>query len=275
MAGLRYSRAMPAPADSNRLLVPDDPPPAEVFNDGGSALVLLLCDHAGRHVPRRLGDLGLDAAAFERHIAWDIGAAEVARRLAIRLDAPLVYSNYSRLVIDVNRRPDDPTCMPEESDGTPVPANRGLSVSARQARIAEIHEVYHRLVARRLVDLRARGVPVVISIHSFTPVFKGFERPWQIGVLWNRDGRLAQPLMASLAGQGIAVGDNQPYSGQDRHGHTLPHHVEEAGIPHVLLEIRQDLIDTRHGAEEWSETLYGALSPLLLDPGLRAIRTPA
>jgi predicted N-formylglutamate amidohydrolase len=265
---------MPALADSRSFLSPDEPPPAEVFNEGGAAATLLVCDHAGRRIPKCLGDLGLEPAAFERHIAWDIGAAEVARRLAIRLDAPLVLSNYSRLVIDVNRRPDDPTSMPEESDGTPVPANRGLAGAAREARIVEIHEAYHRLVGQRLAAMTARGVPMVISVHSFTPVFKGFERPWQVGVLWNRDGRLARPLMKRLAALDISVGDNQPYSGQDQHGYTLPRHVEGAGIPHVLLEIRQDLIDTRRGAEEWSETLYSALAPLLVDPSLRAVQKP-
>jgi predicted N-formylglutamate amidohydrolase len=267
---------MRVPDESVGLLEPGDPPPVEIFNEGGTAPTLLVCDHAGRHVPLRLGSLGVDTAAFERHIAWDIGAAEVARRLAIRLDAPLVQSVYSRLVVDVNRRPDDPTAMPADSDGTPVPANVGLSAAARAARIAALFEPYHRAIATRLEAMRRRTVPVVVSIHSFTPVFKGFERPWHIGVLWNRDARLARPLIARLAAtEGVVVGDNQPYSGRDEHGYTLPRHVEGAGIPHVLLEIRQDLIDTRHGAEEWSEKLYGALAPLLADPNLRRIEGPA
>jgi predicted N-formylglutamate amidohydrolase len=267
---------MRVPDESAGLLEPGDPPPVEIFNAGGAAPTLLVCDHAGRHVPLRLGNLGVDSAAFERHIAWDIGAAEVARRLAIRLDAPLIHSVYSRLVVDVNRRPDDPTCMPEESDGTPVPANRDLSAAVRGARIAAVFEPYHRAIAARLQAVRERAVPAVISIHSFTPVFNGFERPWHVGVLWNRDGRLARPLLDRLAAQdGVVVGDNQPYSGQDAHGHTLPRHVEAAGIPHVLLEIRQDLIDTRHGAEAWAEKLYDALAPLLADPALRRLEVPA
>lgn len=261
-------------AESSGLLTADDPPPVEIFNDGGAAPLLMACDHAGRRVPRRLGDLGLDAASFDRHIAWDIGAAEVARQVALRLDSPLVLSAYSRLVVDVNRRPDDPTCIPEESDGTVVPANRGLPAADRVARIAALHEPYHAAIDARLAGLRRRGVvPLVIVIHSFTPVFKGFERPWQVGILWNRDGRLARPLMARLAAlPGIVVGDNQPYSGQDRHGYTMPRHVEDTGIPHALIEIRQDLIDTRHGAEQWSDTLYQVLSPLAADPALRKIQ---
>jgi predicted N-formylglutamate amidohydrolase len=266
---------MSAPAESAPLLEADEPPPAELFNEGGNAPTLLLCDHAGRRVPKALGDLGVDAAGFERHIAWDIGAAEVARRLAVRLDAPLVYANYSRLVADVNRRPDDPTCMPEVSDGTNVPGNCNLSAALRQARIDAVHEPYHRLVDERLRLIRAKAVPAVISVHSFTPVWKGVERPWHIGVLWNRDGRLARPLMKRFAELDVVVGDNEPYSGQDEHGYTLPRHVEKVGIPHVLLEVRQDLIDTRKGAEEWSEKLYSALGPLLVDPAIRQLEVPA
>ncbi len=258
------------------LLSPDDPPPVEIFNGAGGAPLLMVCDHAGRAVPQRLGDLGLPASAFDRHIAWDIGAADVARRLAARLMSPLVLSVYSRLVVDVNRRPDDATAMPEESDGTQVPGNRGLSPAQKQARIDALHAPYHAAISMRLDALARRfTVPVVLSIHSFTPVFRGFERPWQIGVLWNRDGRLAKPLMQRLAASGVAVGDNQPYSGQDGHGYTMPLHVEGAGIPHALIEIRQDLIDTRHGAETWTETLHRVLAPLLQDKTLRQIEIPA
>jgi predicted N-formylglutamate amidohydrolase len=253
------------------LLSGDDPPPVEIFNAGAAAATLIVCDHAARQVPRALGTLGLDADAFDRHIAWDIGAAEVARRLAIRLDAPLVMSAYSRLVIDMNRRPDDPSAIPQESDGTPIPGNRDLSAAARAARHAQIFDPYHTAIADRLAAFRAGGVvPIVISVHSFTPVFRGVARPWHIGVLWNRDDRLPRPLMARLAAlSGVVVGDNEPYSGQDGHGYTMPRHVEGAGIAHALLEIRQNLIDTRHGAEDWSEKLYGALAPLMADPSLR------
>ena len=118
-------------------------------------------------------------------------------------------------------------------------------------------------------------VPAVVSVHSFTPVFKGFERPWHVGILWNRDDRLARPLMQRLAALGLTVGDNQPYSGKDRHGHTMPRHVEDAGIPHALIEIRQDLIDTRHGAEEWADRLYNVLAAIFADPALRQLKPPA
>ena len=271
---VRYNGRMSAsPAvPSGDLLSPGDLPPVEIVNEAAAAPLLLVCDHAGRRVPRRLGRLGLDDAAFERHIAWDIGAAEVARRLAARFMAPLVLSAYSRLVVDTNRRPGDPTAIPEESDGTIVPGNRGLGDADRAQRFATIHEPYHAAIDARLMALRGRGVvPVVLSVHSFTPTFEGFARPWQIGVLWNRDDRLARPLMQGLAAGGIVVGDNQPYSGQDRHGHTMPRHAEDTGLPHALIEIRQDLIETAVRAETWAARLHGVLAPLLEAPTLRKL----
>ena len=270
---MRYSRRMSASptAPVGDLLAPDDPPPVEVFNHDAPAPLLIVCDHAGRHVPRKLGRLGLDEAAFERHIAWDIGAAIVARRLAVALDAPLVLSQYSRLVVDSNRRRGDPTAIPEESDGTAVPANRGLSEADRAARFTALHEPYHAAIAGRIAALRQRQVPAIVSIHSFTPSFKGFQRPWEIGILWNRDDRMARPLMQRLAAKGVAVGDNQPYSGQDRHGYTMPRHAEDTGLPHALVEIRQDLIDTHAGAERWAATLHDVLTPVLADPTLHRV----
>ena len=271
---MRYSQRMSAsPAESaGDLLGPDDPPPVEVFNPEAAAPLLIVCDHAGRRVPRRLGRLGLDEDAFERHIAWDIGAAAVARRLASTLAAPLVLSAYSRLVVDTNRRRGDPTAIPEESDGTAVPGNRGLSEAERSARFAALHEPYHAAIAARIAAVRARGaVPAIVSIHSFTPSFRGFERPWQIGILWNRDDRIARPLMQRLAAKGVAVGDNQPYSGQDRHGYTMPRHAEDTGLPHALIEIRQNLVDTMAGAERWAATLLEVLAPVLANPALRRV----
>jgi predicted N-formylglutamate amidohydrolase len=254
------------------LLQAGDPPPVQVVNPAGAAPTLLLCDHAGRRVPKRLGDLGLTPDAFERHVAWDIGALHVATRLAALLDAPLVHSVYSRLVLDVNRRPDHAASIAEESDGVAVPVNRALSAEARGARLAAIHAPYHAAIEQRLGAIRSRGqIPAIVSIHSFTPVFQGFVRPWQVGLLWNRDDRLARPLIAALAAQGFAVGDNQPYSGQDGHGYTMPRHAEAAGLPHALFEIRQDLIVDRTEAEKWGDRIAGVLRPLLADPALRRL----
>jgi predicted N-formylglutamate amidohydrolase len=257
------------------LLAADDPPPFETVNETGRAPVLLVCDHASRRVPKALGDLGLPPTAFDRHIAWDIGAAEVARQLAEAFDAPLVMSGYSRLVLDPNRATDNPTAIPAVSDGQHVPANEALPPVERARRIEALFEPYHAAIAAALATFKRRKiVPAVISVHSCTPVFQGFARPWHVGVLWNRDGRLARPLIErlaaiSVAGKGIAVGDNQPYSGQGGEGYTVKRHAEAAGLPHVTLEIRQDLIDTRRGARKWAKVVAEALGPLLADPALR------
>jgi predicted N-formylglutamate amidohydrolase len=260
------------------LLAPDELHPAELFNAEvldrpGDMPVLFVCDHAGRRVPRALGDLGLDATAFERHIAWDIGAADCARHLARTFAAPLILATYSRLVIDPNRQTEDLTSVPEVSDETPVPANAGISPAERASRIAALHVPYHSVIDDAVSRLRRDGrVPAVVSVHTCTPVFKGFERPWQIGVLWNRDPRLALPLIAALAARGdLCVGDNQPYSGRDAQGYTVKHHAERHGLPAVALEIRQDLVDTHHGAAHWAGIVADALRPILADPALRTV----
>jgi predicted N-formylglutamate amidohydrolase len=265
----------PAPSS---LLAPDEPAPGEVFNAElldrpGQAPTLFICDHAGRRVPKALGHLGLEATAFERHIAWDIGAADAARHLARTFGAPLILATYSRLVLDPNRYLDDPSLIPEVSDGTPVPANAGLGVEDRAARIDALHAPYHATIEDAMRRLRRDGgVPAVISVHTCTPVFKGFARPWQIGVLWNRDPRIADPLIKALAARGdVVVGDNQPYSGKDGQGYSVKQHAERHGFPAVALEIRQDLVDTHHGAAHWAGIVAEALAPILADPKLRAV----
>lgn len=249
---------------------PDDPPAFEIVNAGGKAPVLLTCDHAKAAIPKAMGNLGLDGAQLLRHIAWDIGAGEMASALARRLDAPAVLSGYSRLLVDCNRPLDAPSATPEEVDGTVIPGNANLSAEERQARADAFYWPYHNAIAERLADFRGRGIfPVVLSIHSFTPVFEGFERPWQIGILWERDPRMAGPLMETLrAHHGIAVGDNEPYAGRDNYGYTMEHHVVAEGLPQVLLELRQDLIDTHHGIEAWVEILGPALEKILDNPDL-------
>jgi predicted N-formylglutamate amidohydrolase len=282
-ANILYSLlAMPLPrlsSTTSTLLAPDEPPPGEVFNAEllerpAVAPILLICDHAGRRVPKALGDLGIEATAFERHIAWDIGAADAARHLARTFGAPLILGTYSRLVLDLNRAVDDPSSIPEVSDGTPVPGNAGLAAEDRAARIEALHTPYHATIEDAVRRLSQGGaVPAVISVHTCTPVFKGFARPWQIGVLWNRDPRIAAPLIAALSERGdIVVGDNQPYSGRDGQGYSVKQHAERHGFPAVALEIRQDLVDTHHGAAHWAGIVAEALGPILADPGLRAVR---
>jgi predicted N-formylglutamate amidohydrolase len=263
------SRAQPLTAPP-ALLGPNDPPPFELFNPEGAAPILFVCDHAGRAIPAALGRLGLDETALARHIAWDIGIAELTRELARRFDAPAALSTYSRLVIDCNRRLEHPTSIPPVSDNVPVPANQALTPAARQARAEACFFPYHRAVDAMLERFAQRGVvPVFLSMHSFTPVFQGFERPWHVGVLWDRDRRVPLPLMAALAEEpGLIVGDNEPYTGRNRHGYSIPMHAEARGLAHALLEIRQDLIDTRHGVMEWADRLERAFRRVLSDPAL-------
>jgi predicted N-formylglutamate amidohydrolase len=248
------------------LLQPGDPPAVETVHSGGRAPAVLVCDHASKAVPSRLADLGLDAATRDRHIAWDIGAAMVGRRLALLLDAPLLLAGYSRLVIDLNRDPDDPTSICVISDRSVVPGNRDLSLADKAARRREIFAPYHEAVAQMLL---AKGKPAVISLHSFTPVIAGWgherqERPWHLGVLYNHDHGLAQGLLTALRAQGdMVVGDNQPYSARNGHGYTLATHAEPAGLPNVEIEIRQDLIADEAGAARMAARLAGALQPLL------------
>ncbi len=253
------------------LLAPDEEPSFSVVAATSATPLVLLCDHAMRNVPRALADMGVPRAEWDRHIAWDIGALEVARHLAQRFGATLVHSRYSRLVLDCNRRLDDPGLCPEISDGTSVPANFGLSMRARASRIAALHAPYHDAVRGALAALRDRGTtPVVVSMHSCTPVFKGFERPWHVGVLWRSDPRLPAPLMANLAKvPGVVVGDNQPYDARDGHGFTMREHCETTGLPHALIEIRQDLIDTHAGAAKWAAIFGDALEPVLGNEDLR------
>jgi predicted N-formylglutamate amidohydrolase len=252
------------------LLGPEDPPVYEIVNPDGAAPVLLVCDHASRAVPRVLGHLGLDESVLLRHIGWDIGAAEVTRGLAARLDAPAVLAGYSRLVVDCNRGLEDASCMPEVSDGVAVPGNTGLSAEARRRRAEAIHRLYHGGIAERLeIFAAAERAPALLSIHSFTPVMNGFVRPWHVGILWDKDPRVAVPLLANLrAHADLVVGDNEPYSAKEPVGYTVRAHAVPAGLPHVALEIRQDLIDTAAGARRWAELLAAAFEPILAAPEL-------
>ncbi len=253
------------------LLGPSDPPPFELFNAEGTAPLLLVCDHAGRAIPAALDRLGLDETTLARHIAWDIGIAELTRALARRLDAPAVLATYCRLVIDCNRRLEHPTSIPPVSDHIAVPANQDLTPAERQARADACFWPYHREIERILEDFGREGVtPAFLSTHSFTPVFQGFERPWHVGILWNHDPRLPAPLMDGLKAEpGIVVGDNEPYSGRNnRHGYSVPTHAEARRLAHALIEVRQDLIDTHHGVAEWADRLERVLRRVLADAAL-------
>ncbi|MCC6466887.1 MAG: N-formylglutamate amidohydrolase [Alphaproteobacteria bacterium] len=263
--------------EAEGLLGPDDPPPIELLNASGGAPALLLCDHASRAVPRALGRLGLDDALLMRHIGWDIGAAEVTRHLSRRFDAPAVMTGYSRLVIDCNRVPGEPQSIPEVSDGVRVPGNCGIAPAEALRRRRALYDPYHAAVDAAIDRFRRAGrVPAILSIHSCTPVMNGEERPWHVGVLHDRDTRIAAPLMAALAARGdVCVGDNKPYSGRGQAGKTIHAHAHDVGLPHVMVEIRQDLIDTHKGAAAWARVLGDALAPILADPALyRVVPSP-
>ncbi len=267
-----YSRCMTIAAvdtgpQPRSLLTPADPPPFSPVNTGGRAPILLLADHAGRAFPETLDRLGLDAPPLDRHITYDIGIADVTRRLAERLDAPAIMHNYSRLLIDPNRPLDDPTSICAVSDGVMVPGNRDLGPLDRAARADAVYWPYHGAIAAAIDGFLALGVaPAVISLHSFTPFLRSLPRPWHIGVLWDQDGRIAVPLMAALARDpALCVGDNQPYSGRNRHGYTVETHAMERGFANVLLELRQDLIDTPATAAAWADRLAEVLAPILAD----------
>lgn len=254
------------------LLAGDEPPPFEIANAGGTAPLVLVCDHATNRVPRTLHHLGLPPAPLREHIAWDIGAADVARRLARRFDAPLTLTNYSRLVIDCNRALGDPASIPAESDGVPVPGNRGLAQGERLRRVEALFRPYHAAVEGLVAKKSEPGEAMaMISVHSCTPVFQRMRRPWHVGVLWNEDGRIAVPLLAALRRRpDLAIGDNEPYSGRDGLGYTVKEHAERRGLPHVALEIRQDLIANAAGAEHWAAIVGDALSEALPAAGVAA-----
>ncbi|MDP6174616.1 MAG: N-formylglutamate amidohydrolase [Rhodospirillales bacterium] len=260
--------------EKQNLLGAEDPAPFRRANLAGRAPLLLVCDHAGRAVPVALGGLGLPAAALSRHIAVDIGAAGLTRRLARQLNGRAVLARYSRLVWDCNRKPDDADTIPELADGQSVPGNMGLAGFDKVRRRAEIYEPYHGAISLEVARLVERGPPpAVISIHSFTPEMEGKKRPWHVGVLWNRDGRLAKPLMAALRAhpEGLCIGDNEPYSGR-LVAYTLDHHAVGAGLPHCALEMRQDLLATRRGIDHWAGLLGSVLGPILANPDLYRIK---
>jgi predicted N-formylglutamate amidohydrolase len=236
------------------LLAADEPSPVRVLREDGRSALFLTADHAGRAIPRGLGRLGLADSELERHIAWDIGIAGVTERLSSALDATAVLQTYSRLVIDCNRNPAVPSSIPEISEATRIPGNLELTPGQRQARREAIFAPYHARI-RSLLDARqaARRHTVYVAMHSFTPVFKGESRAMQVGVLYNRDARLACIMLDLLRAEpDLVVGDNAPYAVSDVTDYGVPEHAERRGLPHVEIEIRQDLIATATGQTAWA-----------------------
>jgi predicted N-formylglutamate amidohydrolase len=242
-----------------------DPDPVKIANAAGRSPFLLTGDHAGNSIPEVLGTLGLADHERRRHIALDIGVAEIGALLAARLDAMFVAQNYSRLVIDCNRDPGSPEAVPASSDETRVPGNEHLEQIARDARIAQIHAPYHGSIADCIDTRSARGTPsILVALHSFTPSLSGDARPWHVGVL-HSEGRtdFARALLAALAQEtGLMVGDNEPYR-MDSTDYSVPRHAFAAGLPYAEIEVRQDLIADIAGQIKWSAILERALSTAL------------
>ena len=244
------------------LLAPDEPAPVLAFRCDGKSDFVITVDHASARIPRSLRSLGLSDTDLDRHIAWDIGALAVAESVSAALDAPLVAQNYSRLVIDCNRRPGEPAAIPAISECTPIPGNLHLRAAQVSARRREIWEPYHEHL-RVLLDERAVAGKRTILIfqHSMTDVFMGVRREMQAAVICGQDRRFAERLLEALRSQpGLIVGDNEPYSGKDQISYSMPHHAESRGLPHAEVEIRQDLIQRPEGVAEWAERMRIALS---------------
>jgi predicted N-formylglutamate amidohydrolase len=222
--------------------------------------IILIADHATNAIPAEYGLLGLGPEQLQRHIAYDIGVEAVTRGLAAKLDCPALVASYSRLLIDPNRGADDPTLIMRISDGAVIPGNARIDEAERERRLARFHRPYHDAIAAEIDACLAQGInPLLVSIHSFTPNWKGISRPWDVGVLWDRDSDFAAHLLAALrAERGLCVGDNEPYSGA-LEGDTLYTHGTRRGLRHGLIEIRQDLIARQTGVDEW----ISRLAPIL------------
>lgn len=250
--------------DLSLLLGSEDVPPVLEVNAAGNSPFLLTCDHYGRTIPRILGDLGLPEGELTRHIAWDPGIAGVAEPLSERLDAHLIAQRYSRLVIDCNRPPDTLSSIPRISEATVIPGNEALARDAVEARRQAIFDPYHRRI-REVIDRRLHdGIPtVLLSLHSFTPVYAGIARPWHIGTLYHRDTRLPPLLLKLLRAEAdLVVGDNEPYAVSDETDYTIPVHGEARGLMNSGIEIRQDLIADQAGQKQWADRLTRILDEI-------------
>jgi predicted N-formylglutamate amidohydrolase len=246
-----------AARETSLLLGSEDSAPVFEQNPAGRSPFLLVSDHFGRELPRRLGNLGLPEGELVRHIAWDIGIAGVATALSDRLDAHLIAQNYSRLVIDCNRPPHVAGSIPRISEATVIPGNEGLAEDAIEARKREVFDPYHRRIGE-VIDRRKRSAlpTVLVALHSFTPVYKGVARPWHVAALYRNGGPLPPLLLQALRAEGdLVVGDNEPYAVGEETDYTIPVHGEARGLINTGIEICQDLIADASGQQQWAERL--------------------
>jgi len=255
---------------SHSLLDEDEPAPFELIDRPEGKPLIFVCDHAANRIPRALDSLGLEQRYLDDHIGWDIGAAAVARRLIDWFDASGVLAVYSRLVVDLNRALHHAGAFPALTDGVLVPGNVNLSMEGKGARAQALYHPYHHVV-RQLITRKTHPqlAPVFVGIHSFTPRLFGIERPWHVGLLWDKDPRLPLAMLSALrAERDIIVADNEPYSGRHPADFTIDHHAEPLGLAHVGIEIRQDLIRDELGQERWAERLAEAFRSVLADAAL-------
>lgn len=268
------SQTSPVGDVADTVLTANDSPPFVVVNGDGAADCLLVCDHASNVIPERLGDLGLDQRRLQEHIAWDIGAAAMTRRLAELLDAPAVLAGFSRLVVDCNRYLEDPAAFVEVSDQVTVPGNEALSDAAKQERADAIYRPYHGEINRRIESALGAGkVPSVVAVHTMTERMRGQKlRPQEVTVCWARDGRLAEPFMRRLETvEGLVVGDNDPYGMDLGEDYTVPEHAMRRGLPHLQIEVRQDLVGDAAGALRLADLLYDAMAEPLASKTARTL----
>lgn len=246
-------------------------PAFTVFEGNLEPGLLLLCDHACNAFPPGYGQLGLPDDELQRHIAYDIGALAVTRHMSRALGAPAIHTHYSRLLIDPNRGDDDPTLIMRLSDGAVIPGNRVIDSAERQKRIESYYRPYHTAISDMIHRFLAVGTaPTLVSMHSFTDNWKGVPRPWHVSVLWDRDPRIAVPLLEGLSAEGdLIVGDNEPYHGA-LEGDCMWQHGSMQGLAHAIIEVRQDLIGTVDGQEAWGERLSRVIGAILARDDVRA-----
>lgn len=257
------------------ILSPQDPPLFDHLNAASDRPFFMICDHAGRAIPEKLGKLGLGPEHFDRHVSFDIGAASLTRLLSQRLGAPAILATYSRLLIDLNRAPGDPGSIPAISDGLVIPGNQNLSEADQINRVEAFFWPYHNAVSDALAHLWRMGPPpALFSIHSFTPKMDtGEQRPWDIGILWNRDPRIAVPLIEKLEARGdLVVGDNEPYSGKEI-AYSIDMHAGAPGLANCAIEVRQDLISDDKGIERWADILVPVLEDILQMASIHQVET--
>ena len=259
------------------ILAASDPQPFVIRNPEATSPILLVCDHASLRFPSSLGTMGLDPAARRCHLALDIGAGALTELLSESLGVTAVLCQYSRLIVDCNRQLMDPGAFLEFGDGVVVPGNRNLHQDEKDARANEIYWPYHRAVDAQIERLGEQGIkPVLISIHSFTPVMNGESRTWEMGILWDQDRVTAEIFVRDLREAGYLVGDNEPYSGKAPQDFTIDHHAERINLPHVGIEIRQDLIHHDDGVQTVASVMHKVIAsvPARINPTDIAMKQP-